>query len=212
VKGLNVLALVIVAALLTVGVASSASTDKGRRIAGPICVNTSTGVVRAVAEKPFQKCRPGEIRRYGLKITAVNKTVIVKGTAGPAGKQGEAGAPGAKGDAGAPGAAGPAGAKGDTGAAGQVTVVQLTGEQANCVRISGSDGSSGVICGSAGAKGDKGDTGATGPAGAPGECKCEPCPPPPPEKPKCNSGNGNGSEGDPDCDPGNSGGNNNGGD
>ena len=30
--------------------------------------------------------------------------------------------------------------------------------------------------------------------------------------PKCNSGSGNGSEGLPDCDPGNSGGNNNGGD
>jgi hypothetical protein len=27
---------------------------------------------------------------------------------------------------------------------------------------------------------------------------------------KCNSGNGNGPEGDPDCDPGNSGGHNNG--
>lgn len=29
---------------------------------------------------------------------------------------------------------------------------------------------------------------------------------------KCNSGRGNGSEGSPDCDPGNSGGHNNGGD
>jgi len=37
---------------------------------------------------------------------------------------------------------------------------------------------------------------------------------PPPGKAKCNSGNGNGSETDPanDCDPGNSGGHNNGGD
>ena len=34
----------------------------------------------------------------------------------------------------------------------------------------------------------------------------------PPEKVKCNSGRGNSSEGDPDCDPGNSGGNNQGGD
>jgi hypothetical protein len=41
-------------------------------------------------------------------------------------------------------------------------------------------------------------------------------PPPPTEKPKCNSGRGNGSEIDPvtglDCDPGNSGGKNKGGD
>lgn len=36
--------------------------------------------------------------------------------------------------------------------------------------------------------------------------------PEPTDKPKCNSGRGNGSEGDPDCDPGNSGGHNHGGD
>lgn len=36
--------------------------------------------------------------------------------------------------------------------------------------------------------------------------------PEPTKKPKCNSGRGNGSEGDPDCDPGNSGGHNQGGD
>lgn len=36
--------------------------------------------------------------------------------------------------------------------------------------------------------------------------------PEPPKKQKCNSGRGNGSEGDPDCDPGNSGGHNKGGD
>ena len=43
----------------------------------------------------------------------------------------------------------------------------------------------------------------------------EPQPTPKPEKtkkPKCNSGRGNGSEGNPDCDPGNSGGHNKGGD
>ena len=43
----------------------------------------------------------------------------------------------------------------------------------------------------------------------------EPTDPPPTEKPKkqkCNAGRGNGSEGDPDCDPGNSGGHNQGGD
>lgn len=39
-----------------------------------------------------------------------------------------------------------------------------------------------------------------------------PTPPPQEEKVKCNAGRGNGSEGDPDCDPGNSAGHNNGGD
>jgi len=39
-----------------------------------------------------------------------------------------------------------------------------------------------------------------------------PEPPTPTDKPKCNSGRGNDSEGDPDCDPGNSGGHNKGGD
>lgn len=39
-----------------------------------------------------------------------------------------------------------------------------------------------------------------------------PEPPEPTDKPKCNAGGGNGSEGDPDCDPGNSGENNQAGD
>ena len=39
-----------------------------------------------------------------------------------------------------------------------------------------------------------------------------PEPTPTPEEVKCNAGRGNGSEGDPDCDPGNSGGHNQGGD
>lgn len=45
--------------------------------------------------------------------------------------------------------------------------------------------------------------------------KPEPTPEPKPKptkKAKCNAGKGNGSEGSPDCDPGNSGGNNNAGD
>ena len=46
-----------------------------------------------------------------------------------------------------------------------------------------------------------------------GPCDEPGCPTPEPtEKPKCNAGRGNGSEGDPDCDPGNSGGHNQGGD
>lgn len=147
----------VIVGLLVVG---SASADKGRRIAGPICVNKATGVVRAVAEKPFQACRKGEIRRYGLyvKSTVTHNTKIIKGTPGPAGKDGVDGAPGKDG---APGA------QGGQGGSGTVTVTQLDGDQANCVRITGSDGSSGVVCGTAGPKGDPGVC----------ECKTENCAP-----------------------------------
>ena len=50
------------------------------------------------------------------------------------------------------------------------------------------------------------------PSEEPKETPTTPEPPVPTEKPSCNSGRGNGSEGDPDCDPGNSGGHNQGGD
>ena len=134
-KKINVLVLIALAMFVAVGVAGA---DKGRRIAGPICVNLNTGVMRAVAEKPFQKCKPGEIRRYGLvvKSTNKNKTVIIKGTkgakgdTGPAGATGANGASGATGNTGATGSTGATGAKGDTGGTGAT-----------------------------GAKGDKGDSG-----------------------------------------------------
>jgi len=138
-KRLNVLVLIALAMLVAVGVAGA---DKGRRIAGPICVNLNTGVMRAVAEKPFQKCRPGEIRRYGLVVKSTNKTTIIKGTAGP------------KGDKGDTGATGPTGAKGDTGANGASGATGNTG----ATGATGAKGDTGAT-GATGAKGDKGDSG-----------------------------------------------------
>jgi len=145
-------ATIVVAVVVSIGViGSTASADKGRRIAGPICINLNTGVVRAVAEIPFQKCLPGEIRRYGLAVKSVNKTVIIKGKAGPkgaTGKDGANGAPGSAGVAGPSGAtglqgpAGPAGAKGEAGAKGDTGSKGETGAQ-----------------GATGAAGPKGDTG-----------------------------------------------------
>jgi hypothetical protein len=161
--------------LVVAGIATGATQDKGRRIAGPICVSLDTGVVRAVAEKPFQACRAGEIRRYGLyvKSSVTKKVIIIKGKAGPRGQVGPAGpggSAGAIGTAGPAGPAGPQGGGGPQGPAGNVTVTQLTGDQKNCVKISGSDGSSGVICGTAGAKGDTGAPGKDGRDGKDGIC------------------------------------------
>jgi hypothetical protein len=134
------------------------------------------GVVRSVgANKP---CRPWETRRVGVAIpcktlTPLKPDVYCKNV--EIGKQGAPGKDGATGAAGANGKDGANGANGGTGpagASGKVTVTQLTGSQSNCVQISGSDGSSGIICGAAGAPGPKGDTGAQGPKGADGICKC----------------------------------------
>ena len=135
-KKVNVLVLIALAMLVAVGVAGA---DKGRRIAGPICVNLNTGVMRAVAEKPFQKCKSGEIRRYGLVVKSTNKTIIIKGVKGDTGATGPAGAKGDTGAQGAGGATGNTGATGSTGA-------------------SGAKGDTGAT-GATGAKGDKGDSG-----------------------------------------------------
>ncbi len=196
-----------IAAVVIVGSVTAATNDQGRRLSGPFCVSLSSGVVRAVAVT--QVCRKGEVRKVGVAIPC--RTLTPKGDycAGTPGARGPAGPAGASGPPGAAGPAGPAGASvvgppGPAGPGGKVTVTQLTGDQANCVRISGSDGSSGVVCG------------LVGPPGPAGQCAChgDPNPPPPPpKKPKCNSGNGNGSEpgsDGKDCDPGNSGGHNKG--
>lgn len=167
-------------------VATGATSDKGRRLAGPFCISLDTGVVRAVAVN--QACRPGEVRKVGVAIPCRTLTGAIvftsRGCVGPRGARGPKGdnGMGIQGAPGKDGAAGPAGKDGATGApgpqggpgpAGKVSVEQLTGEQSNCVKISGSDGSSGVICGTAGPKGDKGDR---GPAGI-CECPKEGCKP-----------------------------------
>lgn len=177
-------------ALIAIGVATSATQDKGRRLAGPFCISEKkspgliAGIVRSVAVN--RQCRPTEIRKLGLSVTGPQGP---KGDPGPAGPQGPAGPGGPSGGAtGSQGATGAQGPKGDTGAVGSVHVTQLTGDQSNCVRITGSDGSNGVICGTNG-NDDNDDNGS-----------------------KCNAGRGNGSEPtkNNDCDPGNSDGKNHG--
>jgi hypothetical protein len=182
--------LTVALAIVAAAVASTASADQGRRLTGPFCVGKTNagknaGIVRSVAVN--RPCRTYEIRKHGVAVPHPER-----GATSQAGPKGDPGAAGSNGAAGAPGP------KGDSGS---VTVTQLTGDQANCVKITGSDGSSGIICGTAGtpgAKGDKGDK------GDPAICPIKP--------PKCNSGKGNGPEGNPDCDPGNSSGHNSGGD
>lgn len=147
------------------------------------------GVVRSVAKS--EPCRPWENRKDGVAIpcktlTPLKPEVYCQGKTGKTGPAGKAGTNGKDGTNGAPGVNGKDGAPGTNGStgpagpSGKVTVTQLTGSQSNCVRISGSDGSSGVICGAAGAPGAKGDPGPAGPPGAPGVCTCDHkdhCPP-----------------------------------
>ena len=110
------LLLLAAAALLTVvGVAGAHSSDQGRRLTGPFCINLKTGVVRSVALMRTGKCRKGEVRRLGV---AINVTKGPKGDGGAVGPTGPAGTAGAKGDQGAKGDTGATGAKGDTGATG----------------------------------------------------------------------------------------------
>jgi hypothetical protein len=167
-----IIAIAVVVMLAAAGTAISASLDKGRRLAGPFCVSVDSGVVRAVAAS--QSCRARELRKVGLAIPCSTLTnagyQVLEKTSSPCKT--------------ARGEAGPKGAPGAPGPAGSTTVVQLTGGQANCVRITGSDGTSGVVCGTQGAQGPKGDPGATGapgPAGAPGRngdpgsCVCGKC-------------------------------------
>jgi hypothetical protein len=131
--------------VVVVGGATGATSDQGRRLAGPFCIGkrflkplergaqtTSpvlqlailrAGVVRSVARD--EPCRAWENRRPGLAVS------------GPAGPQGPQGPPGLTGGPGGQGPAGAAGAKGETGAKG--------------------------------ATGEKGATGATGPRGYDGK-------------------------------------------
>src|SRR5438093_6899463 len=108
----KLLLLVIAALLTTVGVAGARSTDQGRRLTGPFCINKKTGVVRSVALLRTGKCRRSEVRRVGVAVTPG------KGPKGDGGPIGPAGPAGPKGDTGSAGAAGAAGATGTTGTTG----------------------------------------------------------------------------------------------
>src|SRR5258708_37060138 len=95
------LLLLALAALLTsVGVAGAQSTDQGRRLTGPFCINLKTGVVRSVAVTHTGKCRKGEVRRFGV---ALNLTKGPKGDGGAIGPTGAAGPAGPAGPAGSAG-------------------------------------------------------------------------------------------------------------
>lgn len=130
--GLIVLALVIVAS------ATGASSDQGRRLAGPFCVGKANltpfyvkatgwvsraGVVRSVSVN--EQCQSTEVRKFGVAVSDIDSNAptapSAKGEKGDKGDTGATGATGAKGDTGtqgATGATGPAGPKGDTGATG----------------------------------------------------------------------------------------------
>lgn len=134
-KGKWLLVAAVLAAVVLVGVASGATKDQGRRLAGPFCIGKRNllpigsqtslravlraGVVRSVART--QPCRPWEDRKLGLAVSGPAGPAGPPGPPGPAGAgaRGETGATGAKGDKGAQGEKGDKGAKGDTGAAGK---------------------------------------------------------------------------------------------
>lgn len=148
----------IIAALVFSAVAFTAGLDHGKRLTPPFCIGKHyakpisgvprAGVVRSVAYG--QECRSDEIPKAGLAVPDIDPV-----HPGPKGAKGDPGAPGKDGVAGAAGATGPPGPQGNgggtgpqgpagaPGAAGQVTVTQLDN---GCVKISGSDGSSGTVC------------------------------------------------------------------
>ena len=191
----KVLLLAIAVLLTTVGVAGAKSTDQGRRLTGPFCINKKTGVVRSVAVLRTGKCRRGEVRRYGVAVLPGKGSKGEAGPIGPAGPAGPAGATGSTGATGAQGAAGAtgaAGAQGPAGPAGQDgadglpglpginNVTSFTGEDCsgwlfdlNTVEqgnifvpvCNGNDGADGAD----GAAGPAGADGASGPAGPKGD-------------------------------------------
>jgi hypothetical protein len=136
--------------LIVVGTSGAASTDQGRRLAGPFCVGKAdlpnlegsriglrtgrttrrfgilrAGAVRSVAAK--QPCRPWEVRKFGLALPKVPGTPGPAGARGPAGERGPAGPAGPAGPKGDPGSAGgatgPAGPPGPAGPAGAVGAI-----------------------------------------------------------------------------------------
>lgn len=128
---LRTVALAFAALFLTAAIATGATSDKGRRLTGPVCISKSTGVIRSIAVTNV--CRKGEVRRVGLGLPPI------VGPAGPAGKDGAAGAAGGVGPAGANGT------NGANGANGKDASVHVTQNEDGSVTITGSDGSSATI-------------------------------------------------------------------
>lgn len=152
----NFFIVTIVLALAIVGIASGASSDQGRRLAGPFCVGKANlspfyakgtgwisraGVVRSVSVT--EQCQRTEIRKFGVAVPDVDKD--------------------------GPTVAGPQGPKGDTGAAGKdgtsITITS-TEKTEGGTTVTFSDGTSIFVAdGAPGPKGDKGDKGDTGSSG-----------------------------------------------
>lgn len=107
------------AAVLVVAVpALAGSSDQGKRLTGPFCIDKGTGVVHSVAAR--HACSSSQVRRVGFAVS---------GPAGPQGPKGDAGATGATGPQGPKGDTGATGAKGDTGATGPSGETGATGPQ-----------------------------------------------------------------------------------
>jgi hypothetical protein len=142
----NFFIVAVIAALMLVGIASGASSDQGKRLAGPFCVGKANllpvyvkgvkviraGAVRSVAVT--EQCQSTENREFGQ---ADNDEATEGGTAGPVGPAGPAGPKGDKGDTGATGAQGEKGDKGDAGEGGQGlgTLFLCTNEHGGSVKV-----------------------------------------------------------------------------
>lgn len=166
-KSRSFIVIAVVLALAVVGVASGASADKGRRLAGPFCVGKANltpffvkkvgwvsraGVVRSVAVT--EKCQRTEIRKFGVAVPDPDENGGVtvagpvgpqgpQGAQGPTGKTGAAGKDGAQGATGETGAQGEQGPKGDTGATGETGAAGPAGPQGPA-GPAGKDGADGL--------------------------------------------------------------------
>lgn len=106
------IAAVIAVLAVAVPAALAGSSDQGRRLTGPFCIDKSTGIVHSVALR--HKCTSSQIPRSGIGIAGPQGK---PGASGPIGPQGPAGATGAQGPQGPAGAQGTAGAPGSPGLA-----------------------------------------------------------------------------------------------
>lgn len=147
-----------VLALIVVATATGASSDQGRRLAGPFCVGKANlspffvkkvgwvsraGVVRSVAVT--EQCQSWELRKFGQPD---NDAATEGGVPGPAGPQGDTGAAGKD---------------------GKSITITSTEKTEGGTTVTFSDGTSIFVAdGAPGPKGDKGDTGATGATGPAG--------------------------------------------
>ena len=108
--------IVLVALLVLPALAGASGSDQGRRLTGPFCINLTTGVVRSVALLHTGSCRPGEVRRAGVAVSAPRGERGEQGLQGVAGPGGPTGQGGPQGAAGAKGVDGAKGADGILGA------------------------------------------------------------------------------------------------